>query len=58
MANSLIPFDASEVKKSAQEILAETNEIKYQFSREGTVYHITPQGREFVEKWLRAEELE
>jgi hypothetical protein len=38
--------------------LVETDQIKYQLSKDRTVYHITSKGREFVEKWLMAEELE
>jgi hypothetical protein len=38
--------------------LVETTELKYQFSKEGTIYNITPKGREFVDRWLRADKLE
>jgi hypothetical protein len=37
--------------------LVGTNELKYRFSKEETLYHITAQGREFVEKRLSAESL-
>jgi hypothetical protein len=37
--------------------LVETDDIRYQFSKEGTLYLITSQGREFVEKWLGAQAL-
>jgi hypothetical protein len=38
--------------------LIETDEVKYRFSKEGTLYLITQPGRTFVEKWLAAEKLE
>ena len=37
--------------------IVETDDIRYQFSREGMLYLITPKGREFVEKWLGAQAL-
>jgi hypothetical protein len=37
--------------------LVETDDIRYQFSRDGMLYLITPKGREFVEKWLSAKTL-
>jgi hypothetical protein len=37
--------------------LVETDDIRYQHSKEGMLYLITPQGREFVEKWLGAQSL-
>ena len=37
--------------------LVETDDIRYQFSKEGMLYLITPKGREFVEKWLSAQAL-
>ncbi len=51
-------FDILLMYLFADGFLVETEQLKYQFSKEGTVYHITPQGREFVEKWVRAEKLE
>lgn len=39
-------------------LLVEKNDLKYLFSKEGTMYQITSKGREFVERWLKAEKLE
>lgn len=51
-------FDILLMYLIADGFLVETDELKYRFSKEGTLYYITDQGREFVDKWLRAEKLE
>lgn len=39
-------------------LLEKDPDIRYLMSRDGRPYRITPKGREFVDKWLRAKELE
>jgi hypothetical protein len=51
-------FDILLMYLFADGFLVETDELKYRFSKEGTLYYLTEQGREFVDKWRRAEKLE
>jgi hypothetical protein len=51
-------FDILLMYLIADGFLVETDELKYRFSKDGMLYNITREGREFVDKWLRAETLE